>query len=1462
MKLSRLPPGFALDTAAQGLALREEAVTDVRREWTDDGWHAEATVTDAGVPYHATVDLLPPPDPQLRGSSCTCGRYRCRHVAALVLATDPPAGPRPAPRDAAEGGKPAPAEEPLDARTQQWLAAFTDTRSPSRGRQFELRYVLRFLPPGSSAGGRRVALQLLRVPLRGEQPDVKGAERYPMPRNLSSAPAFVRRDSNLLRLLEMATTATHEPGRWQEELHALTDHPAADLLLEHLLGSGRLCWERPEQPLTRGPDLSGQLAWLSDPRGAQTPAVHLPDAPDAQLLPVAPPWAVRPGALSLSRVQTDAPAEVTARFLSGPVLPPAQAVALAHAITASGLNLPIPQTVQVREERLPYTPQLHLLAREATHHAFSGARHAVTLPLAELRHAYAGLTVPDDHAGTGPAVFRGGVLTRVTRDPEAEREAAHTVALSGFMLLDDAYGHEYTVPGGEHLLTLGDDDAWMEFMRAGRADLEAQGFTIHIHPDFPLNFAEITDWYGETDDSHGGWFTLDLGIVVDGQRLSLIPILADLIARQPQLFTPEALAELKDDEVLHASLGDGRRVALPAGRVRAILGVLVELNLRDLPPGPLRLPLLDAARVAQLEEAVQARWLGAERLLDLGRRLRDFRGVQDITPPQGLRADLRPYQRQGVAWLQFLREYGMGGILADDMGLGKAQPLDARILTPLGWRTMGDLQVGDYVIGRNGHPTQVIGVYPQGERDIYRVTLTDGASVEVDEEHLWAVNTPVRKKRGLPEQVLTTAQIKGTLTDAAGNLKHYLPVVEAVQFASRDLPVDPYTLGALLGDGHLSHSLGITTEDEIVSALALPEPVAAHHGARLTPHVSTYRLTTPGQWTPNPLKDALRTLGLHGTTSHSKFIPPDYLLGSPAQRLALLQGLLDTDGHAGEVVEYTSVSRELALGVVELVQSLGGTARLKPKVTTHVYQGERRTGQAWRVTLKLPAHLDPFRLPAKLAAYARPTKYPPTRGVRHVEYVGRKPAQCIAVAAADRLYVTDQYIVTHNTVQTLSHLLLEKESGRADRPSLVIAPTSVIGNWQAEAAKFTPDLRVLTLHGKDRRAQFAQIPGHDLILTTYPLLPRDITELGAFEYHLVILDEAQNIKNTRTAAAKAAGSLSARHRLALTGTPLENHLGELWSQFNFLAPGLLHDEKTFRELYRTPIEKRGEASRRQALAARVRPFILRREKRDVARELPPKTEIPVRVTLDGDQRDLYETVRVTTETRVREELRARGLARSTIAILDALLKLRQAVTDPRLVKLDAARGVQNNAKFDWLQAHLPQMIEEGRRVLIFSGFATLLRHLEDWLREQRIPYSMITGSTQDRQGQIDAFQSGKTHVFLITLKAGGVGLNLTAADTVIHYDPWWNPAAEEQATDRAYRIGQDKPVFVYKLIAAGSVEERILDLQARKASLARGILDGGLSDATQLTPADLDRLFAPLEDEEDGDLLERAGVAG
>lgn len=1467
MKLSRLPHGFALDTAAQALALRQEAVADIQTAWTAQGWRASGSVTDSGQHFQATAELTAPPEPRLLDSSCTCGRHRCRHVAALVLSTDPPDGPPPlAPGPAAPGA----VTEALDPRLKQWLAGLEsepDTGS-GRGRQYELRYVLRVQPVnvhgGSPGQTRRAVLDVQRVPMKGGVPNLGAAETYPLARKLGTWPGFVQRDADALELLTVATRPAHVSGRWHDPLYALMDHPATSLLLSTLLDTGRLCWNDVTAPLTRAEPVKGRPGWRTDESGHQTPALEFDGAPDREqvVLPLGRPWVVDPQALTLGPVEVPGPPDLLARFLTGPSVPPAQAPALAQAMTAAALPVPAPVTVGTRQEKLPYTPRLHLSGRTVTYRdLWNGAGRTETFAVAELRPAYGGHELRGPLSGKVATVLTGQTVLQVPRNRAAEKRAVTACREAGFVPLELAFP-EYDFPdAAAALLTLGDEEAWLEFMQGGREALGRQGVELLIHPDFPLHFAEVDDWYGEAQEG-GGWFTLDLGIVVDGQRISLLPVLANLIAAQPELFTPGALAELEEDELIFASLDDGRKVPLPAGRVRSILGVLVELHLRELPPGPLRLPLLDAARLAELESAVRARWVGAEKLLELGQRLRDFGGIQEVAPPAGLRAEMRPYQLQGLAWLQFLREYELGGILADDMGLGKAQPLDARVLTPLGWREMGQLQVGDYVIGRSGQPTQVVGVYPQGERPIYRLTLTDGATVEADEEHLWAVNTPVRKKRGLPERTLTTAQIAADLQDAAGNLKHYLPLVEAVQLAERDVPLDPYTLGALLGDGCFVHSVQLTTEDELVAALPLPAGVEARLDKRLTPSVSTSRLVTAGQWTPNPLKDALRRLGLHGKSGRDKFIPPDYLLGSPAQRLALLQGLLDTDGHAGEVVEYVSVSERLARGVVELVRSLGGTARIHRKATSHTYGGEKKNGTAWRVTLKLPPHLEPFRLSNKRAAYRRPTKYPPTRGIKAVEFVGYKPAQCIAVAAADHLYVTDHYIVTHNTLQTLAHLLKEKEEGRADRPTLVIAPTSVIGNWQAEAARFTPDLRVLLLHGKDRHTEFARIPQADVVLTTYPLLPRDIDELRQHEYHLVILDEAQNIKNNKTAAAKAAGSLTARHRLALTGTPLENHLGELWSQFNFLAPGLLHDEKTFQKLYRTPIEKRGDTARQAALSARVRPFILRREKKDVARELPPKTEIPVRVTLEGDQRDLYETVRVTMQSRVREELAARGLARSTIAILDALLKLRQAVTDPRLVKLDAARTVEGNAKLEWLEANLPQMVEEGRRVLIFSGFATLLGHLEDTLRREGIPYSKITGQTKDRQKQIDAFQSGETHVFLITLKAGGVGLNLTAADTVIHYDPWWNPAAEDQATDRAYRIGQDKPVFVYKLIAAGSVEERILDLQARKAALARGVLDGGLTDATQLTVQDLDRLFAPLELGEDAAAEESELVEG
>jgi SNF2 family DNA or RNA helicase len=434
------------------------------------------------------------------------------------------------------------------------------------------------------------------------------------------------------------------------------------------------------------------------------------------------------------------------------------------------------------------------------------------------------------------------------------------------------------------------------------------------------------------------------------------------------------------------------------------------------------------------------------------------------------------------------------------------------------------------------------------------------------------------------------------------------------------------------------------------------------------------------------------------------------------------------------------------------------------------------------------------------------------------------------------------------TVQTLAHVLAEKEAGRLDRPALIVVPTTLVHNWREEARRFTPDLKVLDLNGPQRKERFDQIGEHDLILTTYALLWRDQAILAEHDYHLLILDEAQYVKNATTKAAATIRELRARHRLCLTGTPLENHLGELWSQFDFLLPGFLGSQKDFTKRWRTPIEKNGDTVRSNLLARRIRPFMLRRRKDEVAKELPPKTIIVRTVDLEGAQRDLYETVRAAMHEKVRAAVSAKGLARSHIIVLEALLKLRQVCCDPRLVKLQRASSVKESAKLDLLLAMLPELIDEGRRVLLFSQFTGMLALICAALEKAAIPYVILTGDTTDRVTPVQRFQQGEVPLFLISLKAGGVGLNLTAADTVIHYDPWWNPAAENQATDRAHRLGQDKPVFVYKLIAAGSIEEKIVALQEKKAMLANSILSEDAAGAVKFSADDLDALFEPIPD--------------
>ncbi|WHS57140.1 MULTISPECIES: DEAD/DEAH box helicase [Pseudomonas] len=434
------------------------------------------------------------------------------------------------------------------------------------------------------------------------------------------------------------------------------------------------------------------------------------------------------------------------------------------------------------------------------------------------------------------------------------------------------------------------------------------------------------------------------------------------------------------------------------------------------------------------------------------------------------------------------------------------------------------------------------------------------------------------------------------------------------------------------------------------------------------------------------------------------------------------------------------------------------------------------------------------------------------------------------------------------TLQTLAHLLCEKQAGRLDVPALAVMPTSLIPNWLDEAARFTPQLNVVALHGATRQKDFASLAQYDLILTTYALLPRDLEVLKPQAWSVLILDEAQYIKNPTSKAAQAARELNARQRLCLSGTPLENHLGELWSLFHFLLPGWLGDSKSFNRDYRTPIEKHGNSERMHHLTARIKPFLLRRKKEQVATELPPKTEIVHWVDLSDGQRDVYETVRVAMDKKVRDEIARSGVARSQIIILDALLKLRQVCCDLRLLNtVQTAKALRSGSgKLLSLMEMLEELLSEGRKILLFSQFTSMLALIEEELQKRSLTYSLLTGSTTDRRTPVREFQSGKVSLFLISLKAGGTGLNLTAADTVIHFDPWWNPAVENQATDRAYRIGQNKPVFVYKLIARGTVEEKIQALQEDKAALAGSLLDGGAKGGWKLEQSDIEALFAPL----------------
>jgi hypothetical protein len=427
------------------------------------------------------------------------------------------------------------------------------------------------------------------------------------------------------------------------------------------------------------------------------------------------------------------------------------------------------------------------------------------------------------------------------------------------------------------------------------------------------------------------------------------------------------------------------------------------------------------------------------------------------------------------------------------------------------------------------------------------------------------------------------------------------------------------------------------------------------------------------------------------------------------------------------------------------------------------------------------------------------------------------------------------------TIQVLA--LLEARRAEKAGPSLVVVPKSLVWNWEQEAARFTPSLRVLAHSGAQRLRSTEHFENYDLVITTYGTLRRDAGFFKDTTFDYAILDEAQAIKNADTESAKAARLLRANHRLAMSGTPIENHLGELWSLFEFLNPGLLGGARVFKSITTGQANGKPDTRTRQILAKALRPFILRRTKQQVASDLPEKTEQTIFCELEPAQRQLYDELR----DHYRQSLLGRidevGINKSKMHVLEALLRLRQAACHPGLI--DQARSNEPSAKIDALLAQLEEVVEEGHKALVFSQFTSLLAILRQRLESTGATYEYLDGQTRDRQQRVERFQNDEQcRLFLISLKAGGLGLNLTAADYVFLLDPWWNPAIEAQAIDRAHRIGQTKSVFAYRLIARDTVEEKVLELQRSKRDLADAIINADNSLVSGLGREEIELLLS------------------
>ena len=846
----------------------------------------------------------------------------------------------------------------------------------------------------------------------------------------------------------------------------------------------------------------------------------------------------------------------------------------------------------------------------------------------------------------------------------------------------------------------------------------------------------------------------------------------------------------------------------------------------------------------------------------------------------GLRPEVKLYdfQKVGIHFLDTIQS----GLMGYDMGLGKCQPLDSRLLTPSGWKKMADIKIGNEVFGSDGLPHKVIGVYPQGKKDIYKVTFTDGSSVESCDEHLWTVRTATHKARGVGYKTLQLKDIqKAGLRDSSGNTKWFIPLVDPLYFEDSIQPVDPYVLGILIGDGNLSGLVRFSSADnEIVDSvrLAVPAGFTLKQKSKYDYTISAEKRSGSRS---NPLLTSIRNLGLC-VKSYDKFIPDLYKFASTNQRVAILQGLMDTDGGVdtkdGIVITYTSTSEKLIDDVMFLVQSLSGVARKTSRTTSYTYNGIKKKGRvSYRLNISLPSHIVPFRLGRKLKTYRPRSKYQPARGMKLIEYVGLKKAQCIAVDTSDNLqddnhlYTTDNCILTHNTPIGISVASNAIKRFKAKK-TLVVVPASMKYQWGYQIAKFSNYSYTMVV-GKDREPLYRK--NTNFTIVNYDLLWRDIDQIKDIEWDLVICDEIQRARNFRTDTFKALNQLNCKRKIGLTGTPIENDLMDLFTIMKFLNPKVFGTNpfpfinryctlNYFGQIDHSKYKNLSEINKKLSYS------MIRRKKRDVLDELPEKTVNHIYVNLNDAEKKKYKEIK----NGILEDIKTGKI--KSIAALAQTVYLRQLCDCLNLV---VEKDKIVSSKLEELKVILKELPADSK-IIIFTQFERMAKIIEDnigmksvhlhggvasdcrWEREiekdvlkknakmpQRdldvlvyeeklkakcasCPYYNDDSKCLTRKKIQAKFQNEQDIRVFISTNAGASGLDLQVANVLINYDMSFNPAVNEQRIARIDRMGQKaEKILIINLVCIDTIEEKVLKILEKKQKLFDDVIDNNLDEA-------------------------------